>query len=130
MISYSGSDQTLRTHLAKKHGLLDHLYPSQKKSYINSKGRSKFNPNKKKLFDQMIFDCIVDDSMAFGAFNKPGMVKLFAAMTPDYKVPSRQRCARNLRKMHKQFLGDLKKVLEMPRHIALTSDLWESRSGW
>lgn len=128
-IAYAGSDQSLRHHLAKKHGLVNHLYPSQQKAYTQSKARSNFCPIKKKLVDQIIFDCIVDDSMAFGAFNKPGMTKLLAALAPGYKAPSRQRCARNLRKMHKEFLVKLKRVLAVPTKIALTSDLWQSRSG-
>ena len=122
-------DQSLRRHLAREHGQVNHLYPSHKKDYAGTKTRSNFDPAKKKLFDQVIFDCIVDDSMEFGAFNKPGMTRLLEVMAPSYKAPSRQRCARNLRKIHKIFLVELKKVLAMPTSIALTSDLWQSRSG-
>ena len=73
------------------------LYKSQiKKVDLSNDQEVECDPEKRKIINEAILDCILIDSRPFSDFSKPGMIKLIDVIIPGYKPPSRTTIYRRL----------------------------------
>lgn len=123
------SDTNLRSHLFYRHNKHDLLYESQKEQKPIKDVSNKIDTDKKILIDKKLVESIIKDARPFGDFKKRGMLEFLKELSPNYKPLSRQTVAKRLKKNYKEYITNLKLILNQINKIALTSDLWQNRNG-
>ena len=92
----------MRTHLYNKHNApKDILYPSQLKRLAKNKNKDKIDEisrDEKLELNQLVFDCVIEDSRTFSDFRKRGICRIFEKLKPGYRPPCRQTIAKHLKK--------------------------------
>lgn len=120
------SDSNLRTHLARRHQLMEVLYPSQRLNY-QPKTQLLSSDFKKQLDDALIYS-IIKDSRPFGDFRKVGFQRFLQLVLPgtNYKGPHRLTIRKRLTVLYRSHRSKLIEELSMIKHISLTVDAWTS----
>ncbi|CAF1116963.1 unnamed protein product, partial [Brachionus calyciflorus] len=94
---HGDSDANLRKPLGSNKHQMEVLYKSQiKKVDLSNDQEVECDPEKRKIINEAILDCILIDSRPFSDFSKPGMMKLIDVIIPGYKPPSRTTISRRL----------------------------------
>lgn len=96
------STSNLRTHLYYKHDYsIDILFPSQQKTILEGKNKEKqvnISRDEKLELNELVYDCVIEDSRTFLDFRKRGISRIFDKLKPGYKPPCRQTIAKHLKK--------------------------------
>lgn len=94
----------MRTHLFYKHNAsINILYPSQQKKLNKTKKNeniAEISRYEKLELNEMVYDCVIQDSRTFMDFNKKGIRRIFAKLKPGYTPPCRQTIAKHLKKKY------------------------------
>ena len=105
------------------------LFPSQRLEkqgdQVNT-GQSKLTPERQRLLQAAIIDCIVQDGRAFSDFDREGMRNFLSIALPGFKPPHRTTVRRRLTGRYVEYRYSLRQVLPSLRWIALTTDIWLS----
>ena len=78
--------------------------------------------------DKDILDAIIIDSRPFGDFRKPGLSKVIQRLANGYYPRDRRYNSKKLKLIFKEQKDKLRKIFRHINHIALTSDIWKSKS--
>lgn len=119
------SDSNLRLHLGTTHGFTQFLFPSQRRLKPSNENDPLSRERRQELHSAAI-DCIIDDSLPFGAFRRRGMADFLSIAIPGYVGPHRNTVRRHLYYTYKKHRTALRKILSDVRGIALTADTWKS----
>lgn len=113
-MAYNGSVTNLRRHLFTKHDISAAAYNSQllqikqPKTVELNKISTTLPKLRQKELDKAIVDCIIDDSLPFTTFTKPGMMNLLKTFDSRYKPPSRFTIASRVDKIYHKYVDDVK----------------------
>lgn len=92
----------MRTHLFYKHNAsINILYPSQQKKLTKTKNNENIAEicrDEKLELNELVYDCVIQDSRTFMDFRKRGIRRIFEKLKPGYMPPSRQTIAKHLKK--------------------------------
>lgn len=105
------------------------MYESQRKSNKTVKNMPKISPEKSKLLNEAILECIIEDSRPFGDFRKPGMRKFLEKFFPGFVPHHRLTNSKKLKILFKKYKKQLKKTLNSFPFISLTTDVWKRKNG-
>ena len=104
----------------------EYLYPSQRKSKEKKESRL-ISPEKEKEIDKALADCVIEDVLPFGTFQKSGMLKVPNLLEPGYIPQKRQTVSKQLSKRYKEYIKALIIFLKNIKHLALTADMWKNK---
>jgi len=112
-MAYRGSTTNLRRHLFAKHGVIEAAYDSQvtqikQQSAQHDDFLATLPKTRRKQLDQAIVDCIIDDSLPFTTFMKPGMMNLIQTFDSRYKPPSRFTIASRIEDAYHEYVNQVK----------------------
>jgi hypothetical protein len=113
-MAYNGSVTNLRRHLFIKHDIAATAYDSQlaqikQKSGLSNDASTAILPKtRQKQLDKAVLDCIIDDSLPFTTFMRPGMVNLLQTFEPQYKPPSRFTIASRVGDTYHKYVDQVK----------------------
>ena len=71
---------------------------------------------RRRELDQAVIDCIIDDSLPFTSFSKPGMVNLIRTLDSRYRPPSRFTIASRVGDEYYKYVGQVKVSQSQARH--------------
>ena len=82
--------------------------------------------SRQKQLNKAVVDCIIDDSLPFTAFTKPGMMNLLKTFDSRYRPPSRFTIASRVGEAYYQYVAQVKVCQWRTRHgdVALPLDVW------
>ena len=107
-----------------------YLFPSQKKQFkLDVVEKSEMSKKNKSYLDKALIEAIVIDGRAFLDFNKKGMKEFIRIAVPGYKPPHRVTVAKRINELWLDNGVKLKIILKQIDMIALTSDLWTSKTS-
>jgi hypothetical protein len=112
-MAYNGSATNLRRHLFIKHDITAAVYDSQlfqikQKPTVSNDMSTALPKNRKKQLDQAVVDCIIDNSLPFTTFMKPGMINLLKTFDPRYEPPSRFTIASQVDDAYHKYVDEVK----------------------
>ena len=84
--------------------------------------------SKRKTIDEAVFKMIVKDMQPISVVEDEGFQSLLHVLNPRYQLPSRKSTMRMLPEAYNKKVGEIKKEISQVSHVALTSDLWTSRT--
>ena len=84
--------------------------------------------SKRKTIDEAVFKMIVTDMQPVSVVEDKGFQSLLHVLDPRYKLPSRKSTMRMLPDAYNKQVEEIKKEISQVSHVALTSDLWTSRT--
>ena len=105
------------------------LFPSQRLEKQGDQvgaGQSKLTPERQRLLQAAIIDCIIQDGRAFSDFDREGMKNFLSLALPGFKPPHRTTVRRRLTDRYAEYRYSLRQILPNLRWIALTTDIWLS----
>jgi hypothetical protein len=112
-MAYHDSITNLRRHLFTKHNVIDAAYDSQVEQIKQQSARpddflTTLPKVRQKQLDEAIVDCIIDDSLPFTTFMKPGMMNLIKTFDSRYKPPSRFTIASRVDDTYHKYVEQVK----------------------
>ena len=85
-----GSDTNLRSHVGWVHNMPDFLTQSQLDRKKKNQSELRIPISEKKILDEMLVDCIIEDARTFNDFLKKGIKKVLLYLKPGYKPPCKK----------------------------------------
>jgi hypothetical protein len=112
-VAYNGSATNLRRHLFAIHDITAAVYDSQlaqikQKPTLPNDVPTTLSKTRKKQLDKAIVDCVIDDSLPFTTFMKPGMINLLETFDSRYEPPSRFTIASRVGTTYHQYVDQVK----------------------
>jgi hypothetical protein len=110
----NGSVTNLRRHLCIMHDVAAVAYDSQlvqikqKPALLNAVVPAILPQPRQKQLDKAILDCIIDDSLPFTTFMRPGMANLVKTFEPQYEPPSRFTIASRIGDAYHKYVNQVK----------------------
>jgi hypothetical protein len=105
------------------------LFPSQRREKQGDPAgivQNPLLPERRRLLQAAIIDCIVKDGRAFNDFDREGMKNFLSCALPGFKPRHRSTIRRRLSGLYAEYRHSLRQVLPDLRWIALTTDIWLS----
>ena len=84
--------------------------------------------SKQKTIDEAVLKMIVKDMQPISVVEDEGFQSLLHVLDPRYELPSRKSIMRMLPNAYDKKVEEIKKEISQVSHVALTSDLWTSRT--
>ena len=125
--AHNDTESQRRKHLGSKtHNMTEYLYPSQRKSN-EKKTLQLVSTERKREIDKALADCVIEDVLPFGTFQKAGMLKVLNLLVPGYIPQTRQTVSKRIAKKYKEYIKILINFLKQIEHLALTTDMWKNK---